>query len=116
MNELKGNVVTLMTLAGDVIGELIDEKKDTVTLAHPRLFIQTENGPLLASTVSGTAKEYPEEATVSRSSFVCMTEAADRIKSIWASSRPEEMSKGDFALKGLKGPEFDPTQGAIKAN
>lgn len=80
---LVGEVVTLVTFAGDMIGRLANADNNIVTLEHPRLFINTTDGPVLAASVCATAIDRPIIATFHRASFLTLAKASDNVSRVW---------------------------------
>lgn len=82
-NNLVGEVVTLVTFAGDMIGRLESIEGDIVKLQHPRLYLNTQDGPILAGSVCATAVDKLDYAEFHRASFLTVAKANDNISRVW---------------------------------
>jgi hypothetical protein len=58
---MKGEVVTLMTNTGEIIGRVKESDFETITLANPRMFVQQDDKAGFASGVCITGAGEPEE-------------------------------------------------------
>lgn len=83
MQEYVGKVVSMVTFSGDMIGRVESIEDGIIKMYNPRLFVQTENGPILATSVSATAEEYPEYCYFSVNNVLTFCEANSKIKNIW---------------------------------
>ena len=68
----QGDIVSVITLAGEVIGKL-KEIGSTITLEDPRMLIQTEQGMGFAHGVCVTGESNPKEITFQQYVFVTPT-------------------------------------------
>ena len=71
----KGDVVTVVTLAGEVIGKFNNSGSGTITLDDPRMLIQNEQGMGFAHGVCVTGENNPTEITFQNYVFVTPTNA-----------------------------------------
>ena len=67
-----GDVVTMVTPVGEVIGKIKEQDDQSVTLEDPRLFVPNEGGAGLAPGICMTGEMNPSEVTFYKSSIVAM--------------------------------------------
>mgnify|MGYP000205535453 CR=1 FL=1 len=83
LNDFYGDVVTLVTLQGDIVGRVQKSDDTTVTLKNPRLFIQSKEGAGFVPGVSVTCQQNIEEATFNFSSILTVVQPVDEIVKSW---------------------------------
>jgi hypothetical protein len=83
MEEYVGKVCALVTFSGDMIGRIEKIENNIITLYRPRLFVTTDNGPILATGVCATGEEYPEQSYFSINNILTFVEANSKIKNVW---------------------------------
>ena len=66
----KGDVVVVMTMAGEIIGKYIHEKESGITLQNPRTLMQSEQGVGFAKGVCMSGKLDPKIMAISQYVFV----------------------------------------------
>lgn len=71
----KGDVVTVVTLAGEMIGKFNSNESGTISLDDPRMLIQNEQGMGFAHGVCITGQNNPTEITFQSYVFVTPTNA-----------------------------------------
>ena len=84
-----GDVVTLVTMMGEVIGRLKDKTDTAVTLESPRLFVPDPNNGAnggLAPGVSMTGEQNPKEGTFSLGVVLTVTSTHPDIEKAWVSA------------------------------
>ena len=65
----KGDIVTVVTMTGEYVGELA--KTEPLTLKNPKMIVQAPNGGMgFAKGVAVTGKENPESMVISTYVFV----------------------------------------------
>ena len=69
----KGDVVTVVTLAGEMVGKFNNSGTSTITLDDPRMLIQNEQGMGFAHGICVTGKNNPTEITFQSYVFVTPT-------------------------------------------
>ncbi|RPG87629.1 MAG: hypothetical protein CBC33_000240 [Coraliomargarita sp. TMED73] len=69
----KGDIVTVVTLAGEMIGKFNNSGAGTITLDDPRMLIQNEQGMGFAHGICVTGKNNPTEITFQSYVFVTPT-------------------------------------------
>lgn len=74
---MKGEVVTIVTMMGEVVGRLKDETTDGYVVESPRLFVpaQGESGGGFAPGLCMTGTQHPNEAHINKdlTLTVCVT-------------------------------------------
>ena len=60
------DVVTLITVTGEIIGRVKESDSETITLTDPRLFVQQEGGAGFAPGISMTGEANPAELTLNK--------------------------------------------------
>lgn len=81
-----GDVVTLVTMMGEVIGRLKSSDDISVELESPRLFVPDPSGAGnggLAPGVSMTGVQDPNESTFNRSVILTVTPTHPEIEKAW---------------------------------
>lgn len=71
----KGDVITAMTMAGEIVGKFVSEEGGTLTLEDPRTLIQNEQGVGFARGLCMTGELDPDQALISNFIFLIKTEA-----------------------------------------
>ena len=71
----KGDVITAMTMAGEIVGKFVEESNGTLTLENPRTLIQNEQGVGFARGLCMTGELNPDQAIISNYIFLIQTEA-----------------------------------------
>jgi hypothetical protein len=97
MQELIDKVVTIVTTAGDVIGQVESIEDGIIKLHKPRLFYtvndQQGNGQLaLAPSISATATPFVSTAWVSVNGVVSVSYASDDATLAWQGSNKPEIT------------------------
>jgi len=69
----QNDIVTVVTMAGEMIGKLKGEVGSTVTLEDPRMLIQTEQGMGFARGVCVTGENDPKQITFQQYVFTTPT-------------------------------------------
>jgi len=69
----ENDIVSVVTMAGEVIGKVKGEVGSTITLEDPRMLIQTEQGMGFAHGVCVTGESNPKEVTFQQYVFVTPT-------------------------------------------
>jgi hypothetical protein len=80
----KGDVVTLMTLAGEIIGRVAESDYETITLTAPRLFVQTDEGAGFARGVCMTGAGYPAELVFRQNQILSVVPTDDELSEDWS--------------------------------
>lgn len=76
-------VVTLVTLAGEVVGRIKEITGETVVLESPRLFVQTQQGAGFTQGVSMTGESHPKEVAFYLNSILCMVDTDADASKAW---------------------------------
>ena len=71
----KGDVVSVITLAGEFVGKYDTSGSGTITLEDPRMLIQNEQGMGFANGIAVTGESNPKEVTFAQYVFVTPTNA-----------------------------------------
>lgn len=71
----KGDVVTVITLAGEFVGKFNNSGGGTMSIDDPRMLIQNEQGMGFASGICVTGERDPKEVTFASYVFVTPTNA-----------------------------------------
>mgnify|MGYP003332851435 CR=1 FL=1 len=72
----KGDIVTVVTMTGEYVGELA--KTEPLTLKNPKMIVQAPNGGMgFAKGVAVTGKENPESMVIS--SYVFVSEVNENV-------------------------------------
>ena len=85
-NEMKkGDVVSVISMMGEVVGRLVEETDLTVNLADPRLFVPAREGSAggFAPGVCMTGKQDLDEVSINRSVILCVVPSHPEIESGW---------------------------------
>ena len=69
----KGDVVSVISMAGEYVGKFNSMESGTVTLDDPRMLIQNEQGMGFANGIAVTGKLNPESVTFAQYVFVTPT-------------------------------------------
>ena len=84
-----GDVVTLVTMMGEVIGRLKEETTEGYVIESPRLFVPDPNNGAnggLAPGVSMTGVQEPKESQFNRGVVLTVTPTHPDIEKAWVSS------------------------------
>jgi hypothetical protein len=76
-----GDVVSVVTAAGEFVGKLDGFDGDAVVLAKPRMLVMGESGMGFARGICMTGKENPDSATFHN--VVLVTPSMDKIEEAW---------------------------------
>jgi hypothetical protein len=76
-----GDVVTVVTTAGEYVGKLYENQGETVVLKDPRMLVMGETGMGFARGICMTGVENPAEATFGQ--IVLMTPTNKEVESAW---------------------------------
>lgn len=82
INRLKGEIVTAVTLSGEIIGRLTSVESETFHLDSPRLFIPGEP-PGFAPGICMTGNSHPEEAMIFKSTVVAVVKTHPDLAAQW---------------------------------
>jgi hypothetical protein len=77
----KGDIVVVMTMAGEIIGKLVNDRESGITLEDPRTLIQGEGGVGFAKGVCMSGKLDPKIMTINN--YVFVTEVNDDFEKAW---------------------------------
>lgn len=80
---MKGEVVTLVTHVGEVIGRVSADLEDRIVLDSPRLFVNQAEGSGLAPGVCMTGVQDPSEGVFFKGSIVAVVATADELVKAW---------------------------------
>jgi hypothetical protein len=82
---MSNNVVTVISMMGEIVGRIEDETDTTVTLASPRLFVpgQDASGGGFAPGVSMTGAQDLKTATINKSVILTIIPAHESIVKGW---------------------------------
>ena len=81
---MKGNVVTLVTMMGEVVGRLKEETSSGYVLESPRLFVPGEgNAGGFAPGLSMTGKQEPSEAIINKAVTLTVTQTHPDVEAGW---------------------------------
>jgi len=69
----KGDIVSVISLAGEYVGKFNNSNAGTITLDDPRMLIQNEQGMGFANGIAVTGKPNPDKVTFSQYVFVTPT-------------------------------------------
>lgn len=78
-----GDVVTMVTPVGEVIGRIKEQDDQSVTLEDPRLFVPNEGGAGLAPGICMTGATDPKEAVFFKGGAVAMVPTAKELVAAW---------------------------------
>lgn len=79
----KGDVVTVLTPVGEIVGRYKEKDDGGITLESPRTFVQTEQGMGFAPGISMTGAPNTKEAKVYRNMIVAIVESSDEVEKAW---------------------------------
>ena len=84
MNYEVGDVVTVVTPVGEIVGRLKESADPwSITLYRPRLFVAQEGGQGFAPGVCMTGEMHPEEVTFYKAAIVCTIATHHDLVSGW---------------------------------
>lgn len=80
---MKGDVVTLVTHIGEIIGRVVDDTHESIELADPRLFVNQAEGAGLAPGICMTGIKDPTGAVFYKGSIVAVVATAPELEKAW---------------------------------
>ena len=80
MSYKKGDVVSVITNAGEYVGRFKDEGDSTFTITKPRMLISGEGGVGFARGICVTGKEDAESLTFKKTGIVFTTATSDGVE------------------------------------
>jgi len=80
---MKGEVVTLITVMGEIIGRVKETDNECIILTDPRLFVQQEGGAGFAPGVCMTGAENPKELTFRMNQVLSVVPSHDDLIKGW---------------------------------
>ena len=80
MSYKKGDVVSVITNAGEYVGKYKDEGDSTFTITKPRMLISGESGVGFARGICVTGKEDVESLTFQKTGIVFTTPTSDVVE------------------------------------
>ena len=80
MSYKKGDVVSVITNAGEYVGKFKDEGDSTFTVTKPRMLISGEQGVGFARGICVTGKEDAESLTFQKTGIVFTTATSDVVE------------------------------------
>jgi hypothetical protein len=85
---MKGEIVTVVSMMGEVVGRMKDLGDTTVTLESPRLFVpaQDQNGGGFAPGLSMTGEQDLNEATLNLSVVLAIVPTHEAVAKGWVSA------------------------------
>ena len=83
-----GNVVTVVTILGEIVGRCKEETDTSVTLESPRLFVpaQSDQSGGFAPGLCMTGKVNLDEAVLNKAVFLTIVPSHDEIEKGWLSA------------------------------
>jgi hypothetical protein len=78
-----GDVVTILTPLGEMIGRIKSEDESSITLSDPRLFVAQDTGSGLAPGICMTGVPDTKEAVLFKGGIVGMVPTANELVSAW---------------------------------
>jgi len=78
----KNDVVTLVTIAGEIVGRYKSEEDATVVVENPRLFMQTQEGAGFAPGVCMTG-DTTSMVTFQKSTILCVIPSSAEVVKAW---------------------------------
>ena len=84
----KGDIVTVVALTGEFVGRVKEQTDQYITLEHPRMFVQTEQGAGFGPGVSitGTSGDDLKEASFNLNCVLTVIRSDDGAASAWVQS------------------------------
>ena len=80
---MKGDVVTLVTHIGEIIGRVVEDNSDSIELSDPRLFVNQEGGAGLAPGICLTGIKDPTGGIFYKGSIVAVVATAEELVKAW---------------------------------
>ena len=82
---LTSEVVTVVTMMGEVVGRLKDETTDGYVIESPRLFVpaQGESAGGFAPGLSMTGDQHPKEATINKAVVLTVCKTHEQVSAGW---------------------------------
>tara|TARA_B110000858_G_scaffold73360_1_gene85278 strand:+ start:3257 stop:3526 length:270 start_codon:yes stop_codon:yes gene_type:complete len=83
---MKGEVVTLVTVMGEIVGRCKESDYETITLTDPRLFVQQEGGAGYAPGVCMTGAGNPAELVFRQNQILTVVPTHDDLVKGWSAA------------------------------
>jgi hypothetical protein len=82
---MKGEIVTVVTMMGEVVGRLKDETTDGYVIESPRLFVpaQGESAGGFAPGLSMTGEQHPKECTINKQVTLTLVKTHQQVADGW---------------------------------
>jgi len=80
MSFSKNEVVSVVTLAGEIIGKYVKETTKDLTIEDPRLLSQNEQGLILIPSLCMTGQPNLSEVSIPKSSVVLMVPTVEEVE------------------------------------
>ena len=82
---MKGEVVTLVSMMGEVVGRLKEETTDGYVIESPRLFVpaQGETSGGFAPGLSMTGEQNPDQATINKGLVMAVVKTHEGVAKGW---------------------------------
>ena len=81
----KGDVVTIVSMMGEVVGRLVEETDLSVTVSNPRLFVPAREGSAggFAPGVCMTGQQDLEKVSINQTVVLCVVPSHTDIEAGW---------------------------------
>jgi hypothetical protein len=78
-----GEIVSVVTSAGEIVGRLKHDNDKDITITNPRSIMIADGGAGFAPSLSMAGERDPKEVTINRSHVVFMTKTNDTVNKVW---------------------------------
>jgi hypothetical protein len=76
-------VVTIMTIIGEIVCRITEETDTAYVLEKPRIFAQTQEGAGFAPGVSMTGETNPDSVTLNKSCVLFVQKSSNTVEKSW---------------------------------
>jgi len=85
MNEMKNDIVTLVTMMGEIVGRVKEETQDAIVLKNPLLFVPANDdaGGGFAPGVSMTGAQGQDKGTFNKSCILTIMPCHEQVADGW---------------------------------
>lgn len=81
--KLEGEVVVAVTIAGEIVGRLVEKNDTTVTISDPRYFMATQQGAGFGPSLCMTGKPDLDQVELNTSGVLMVTAVAPEAEKAW---------------------------------
>lgn len=78
----KNDIVTVLSIAGEIVGRFKEETESNVTIDYPKLFVQTEQGAGFAPGICATA-DSEQNVVINKSGILSVLKSNEETTKAW---------------------------------